>query len=178
MPVEKFRSVEAMPRPVRVDDAGLIEHIRRLWNLAFALSPPSFARGVTRFTSIESANEARAEATRQRMRRVATASSPGARSPKSQAVFSVVGARIRDVVRRVVGKVTARLREACRPALAVGFARDLFRTREQLMVENAMLRHQLIVASRTMKRPAFRPLERCLLVALSSWPRTGAMPCS
>jgi hypothetical protein len=84
-------------------------------------------------------------------------------------VFSVVGARIRDVVRRVVGRVTARLREACRPALAVGFARDLFRTREQLMVENAMLRQQLIVASRTVKRPTFRPLERALLVALSSW---------
>ncbi len=84
-------------------------------------------------------------------------------------MLSVVGARIRDVVRRVVGKATARLREACRPApLAVGFARDLFRTREQLLVENAMLRQQLVVASRTVKRPAFRPLERGLLVTLSS----------
>ncbi len=86
-----------------------------------------------------------------------------------RAVFSVVGARILDAVRRVVGTVTARLREACRPApVAAGVARDLFRTREQLMVENAMLRQQLIVASRTVKRPAFRSLERGLLVALAS----------
>jgi transposase InsO family protein len=84
-------------------------------------------------------------------------------------VFSVVGDRIRDAVRRVMGTVTAGMREAFRPApLAAGFARDLFRTREQLMVENAMLRQQFTVASRRVKRPAFRPLERGFLVALSS----------
>ncbi len=52
--------------------------------------------------------------------------------------------------------------------MTVSFARDLFRTREELIVENAALRQQLVVASRTVKRPRFRPLERGFLVALSS----------
>ena len=45
--------------------------------------------------------------------------------------------------------------------------RDLTRSRDQLIAENALLRQQLIVASRKVKRPVFKPHERGLMVLLS-----------
>jgi len=61
------------------------------------------------------------------------------------------------------------VREAFRPApSAAGLLRDLFRTRDELVAENAALRQQLIVASRHVKRPALRSWERALLVVLAS----------
>ena len=44
----------------------------------------------------------------------------------------------------------------------------LLRPRRELVAENMMLRQQLIVASRKVKKPCFRPHERCLLVILLS----------
>jgi len=59
--------------------------------------------------------------------------------------------------------------EAFHPApLAAGLLRDLFRTRDELVAENAALRQQLIAASRHVKRPALRSWERALLVVLAS----------
>jgi putative transposase len=52
--------------------------------------------------------------------------------------------------------------------LVSGFVADLFRSRNNLLAENALLRQQLIVASRKVKQPQFRPLERGLVVALSA----------
>jgi hypothetical protein len=52
--------------------------------------------------------------------------------------------------------------------MVTGFVSDLFRSRDELLSENAMLHQQLIVTSRKVKQPKFRPLERDLLVALSS----------
>ena len=43
-----------------------------------------------------------------------------------------------------------------------------FRPRSELLTENALLRQQLIVASRKVARPPFRPYERGMVVALSS----------
>ena len=61
------------------------------------------------------------------------------------------------------------LREALRPTgVASGFIGDLTRTRQELLAENAMLRQQLIVASRAVKRPQLRAHERGLLVVLAS----------
>jgi hypothetical protein len=71
MPIHKFRSVNDMPRPTEHAGIALSERIRTLWNRAFLLSPPSFGRGVTRFTSIEAANDARTAETTERMRRAA-----------------------------------------------------------------------------------------------------------
>jgi hypothetical protein len=69
MPVQKFRSVEEMPRPERVVAPDLADRIRALWRRARLLSPPApMKRGVTRFRSIEEANAAREQATRERMR--------------------------------------------------------------------------------------------------------------
>ncbi len=52
--------------------------------------------------------------------------------------------------------------------LVPGLAADLVRSRPELLAENALLRQQLIVAQRQVKRPAFRPGERGIVVALSA----------
>ncbi len=84
-------------------------------------------------------------------------------------VFGVLNARVRDGIAQVATAVRAAMREALRPAPMVsGFVADLFRSRDELLAENALLRQQLIVATRTVKQPKFRPLERRLVVALSS----------
>ena len=50
-------------------------------------------------------------------------------------------------------------REALPPAPMVrGPIHDLLRSRSELLAENVLLRQQLIVASRKVKQPAFRPL--------------------
>jgi transposase InsO family protein len=54
--------------------------------------------------------------------------------------------------------------EMLRPSgVAAGFVADMFRTRDELLAENAALRQQLIVASRKIKKPEFRGQERGLL---------------
>lgn len=84
-------------------------------------------------------------------------------------MFATFVARLRSVVRRVATSISTTTRKALRPApIAVGLVRDLFRTRDELISENAALRQQLIVASRTVKRPALRSWERGLLVVLAS----------
>ncbi len=59
--------------------------------------------------------------------------------------------------------------EALRPLpLVSGLVEDVFRTREELVAENLLLRQQLIVASRKIKQPMFRRWERGLFVVLAS----------
>jgi transposase InsO family protein len=61
------------------------------------------------------------------------------------------------------------LRNASRPSGVAGaFIADLTRSRAELVTENALLRQQLIAASRAVKRPALRVHERGLLVLLAS----------
>ncbi len=84
-------------------------------------------------------------------------------------MFAVLRARLQAAVRRVLGSARTAIREAFRPApLVTGFVQDLFRSPDELRAENAALRQQLIVASRKVKRPAFQPWERALLVAIAS----------
>lgn len=45
---------------------------------------------------------------------------------------------------------------------------DLTRSKSELIVENALLRQQLIVLNRQIKRPVFKPFDRFLLVVLAS----------
>src|SRR5215217_8256654 len=64
-----------------------------------------------------------------------------------------------------------RLLAATRPAAApllTGTVTDLARTKPQLLAENALLRHQLIVLQRRVKRPRCTPADRALLVLLAS----------
>ncbi len=83
-------------------------------------------------------------------------------------MLSTLRRRFRAAVTSAVGRIKSALREATRPLpLVAGFAVDLARSRKELVAENTLLRQQLIVASRKVKRPAFRPHERDLLVLLS-----------
>ena len=59
-------------------------------------------------------------------------------------------------------------------ALAAGLAADLTRSRGDLLLENALLRQQVLVLNRSVQRPAFTPLDRGLLVLLASRLRTWA----
>jgi hypothetical protein len=87
---------------------------------------------------------------------------------KQPAVWSALGLRIRTGLAHLAVKTKRLLHEATRPLpVVVGLLRDLTRSREQLIAENALLRQQLIVASRKVKRPVFKPHERGLMVMLS-----------
>ena len=66
MPVQKFRSVEAMnaaQAPARPEDAfeRFLRHCARYWSI----SPRSYPRGVFKFRSIEEAQAARAPTARE-----------------------------------------------------------------------------------------------------------------
>jgi hypothetical protein len=70
-------------------------------------------------------------------------------------------------IARVAGRLTNALRRAARPSVTRGLVADLTRSRAELIAENALLRQQLIVASRGVKRAQFRGHERGLLVLLA-----------
>src|SRR5258708_7025143 len=55
-----------------------------------------------------------------------------------------------------------------RPYLALGTAQDLMRSKTELVIENALLRQQLIVLNRRVKRPHLTRTDRWLMVLLSS----------
>ena len=73
------------------------------------------------------------------------------------------------MVASLAARVMRALPDAFRPSGVVsGFIADLTRSRAELITENALLRQQLIVATRAVKRPAFRVHERGLLMLLAS----------
>ena len=83
-------------------------------------------------------------------------------------MLSTLCARLRAAATFVAGRVKAGFRQATRPLpLVAGLALDLTRSRKELLAENTLLRQQLIVASRKVKRPAFRSGERGLLLLLA-----------
>jgi len=86
-------------------------------------------------------------------------------------------ARLRWLARRCVDTVRTRVRQWTKPrpcSLAAGLATDLVRRRYDLLLENALLRQQVIVLSRTVKRPTFTPWDRAVLVLLASRLRAWA----
>jgi len=83
-------------------------------------------------------------------------------------VLRILGSRLAAVAPRLATRAKSVLRNACRPSsVAGGVIADLTRSRPELIAENALLRQQLIVASRGVKRPGFRGYERGLLVLLA-----------
>ena len=75
---------------------------------------------------------------------------------------------VRSRVAALVARVKTALWNACRPEGVVGgIIADIPRSRSELIAENALLRQRLVVASRAVKRPAFRAHERGLLVLLA-----------
>jgi len=86
-------------------------------------------------------------------------------------------ARLRQFARH--GVATVRVRVSAwptprPPALATGLATDRVRRRRELLLENAVLRQQVLARSRAGKRPAFTPGDRRPLVLLASRLRTRA----
>ncbi len=61
-----------------------------------------------------------------------------------------------------------RVLAAAAPALVVGTLTDLLRSKPELVAENALLRQQLVVLNRSVKRPCCTPADRTLLVLLAS----------
>ena len=57
-------------------------------------------------------------------------------------------------------------------SLALGTLADLTRGKAELLAENALLRHQLIILRRQIKRPVYRKTDRLLLVLLARMVRT------
>ena len=81
---------------------------------------------------------------------------------------SIIG-HLRSAAGRLLNRVRSAIQEASRPLpVLAGLLSDVTRSREQLLMENALLRQQLVVASRKVKRPIFRPLERGFVVLLAS----------
>ncbi len=79
--------------------------------------------------------------------------------------------RLRHLARRVVTTARARVARWMRPApiaVAAGAAADAMRSRSDLLLENALLRHQLAVLRRSVKRPQLTAADRGILVLLAS----------
>jgi transposase InsO family protein len=57
------------------------------------------------------------------------------------------------------------------PSLIIGVFSDLTRSRTDLVIENALLRQQLIVLNRQVKRPQFTNHDRFLFILLARWTR-------
>jgi hypothetical protein len=77
---------------------------------------------------------------------------------------------LRAAAGRLLNQVRSAIREASRPLpVLAGLLSDVTRSRGQLLMENALLRQQLIVATRKVKRPVFGPYERGLVVLLTSF---------
>ncbi len=84
---------------------------------------------------------------------------------------------LRQRAQHGVDAIRTRVRQWTTPrpvALAAGLAADLTRSRGELLLEDALLRRQLLVLRRTVKRPTLTPLDRGLLVLLASRLRTWA----
>ncbi len=92
-------------------------------------------------------------------------------------MLATVLTRLRQLTSRGLAAVRVRVggwTKPLPPTLAAGFVADLARSRRQLVVENALLRHQLIILSRTAARPRLTTLDRSLLVLLASRLRSWA----
>jgi hypothetical protein len=89
----------------------------------------------------------------------------------------IIASMLGGLTRRILG-VACRALEAVRisgrepfrprPGAALGFVADIVRSRDQLVAENALLRQQLIVAQRHVKRPKLRSYERAIIVGLTA----------
>ncbi|HEY5374264.1 MAG TPA: hypothetical protein VIK01_11295, partial [Polyangiaceae bacterium] len=72
-------------------------------------------------------------------------------------------------IRRALRYASATLREASRPAAPVfGMVTDLLRPRRFLLAENALLRQQLLVLRRQIKRPNLSAFDRAVIVIASA----------
>ena len=83
--------------------------------------------------------------------------------------------RVTGTARTALQALRGRLLAATKPAaptLIAGAVADLARSKEELVAENALLRQQLVVLKRSVRRPRCTPADRTLLVLLASRVRT------
>src|SRR5262245_17708835 len=87
-------------------------------------------------------------------------------------MLSQIVRRVHDLAQAAVRAVRRRLGSTLRPAtttsLVLGVAADLVRSKPEVVAENALLRQQLIVLSRSTRRPRIGRSDRALLVLLAS----------
>ena len=79
--------------------------------------------------------------------------------------------RVQVIVKRglqVLSIAVSRAIKPCSDRPALGTLADLARSKPQLIAENLLLRQQLLVLNRSVKRPRLTPTDRCLLVLLAS----------
>ena len=69
---------------------------------------------------------------------------------------------------QIVQNYFVALTKPARTSLIGGAVGDASKSKAELMAENALLRKQLIILNRQLKKPAFTPLDRFLLVVLTS----------
>ncbi len=84
-------------------------------------------------------------------------------------MFNIVN-RLRSKILSVVRHVGERIQEMVKPntvSLVAGAARDAIRSKTQLIAENALLRHQLIILQRQMKHPQLNNRDRLRLLLLA-----------
>ncbi len=84
-------------------------------------------------------------------------------------MFNIVN-RLRSKNLSVVRHVGERIQEMVKPntvSLVAGAARDAIRSKTQLIAENALLRHQLIILQRQMKHPQLNNRNRLRLLLLA-----------
>ena len=102
-------------------------------------------------------------------------------SPWRKIVLSSVPAHNAVVIVRVWRRVSAAARSAARwvgkairtatrpgKGVVAGLLVDIPRTRTEILADNALLRQQLIIAQRRVKRPAIRRHDRALMVVLAA----------
>ena len=86
-------------------------------------------------------------------------------------MFAPLIQRLRAVVGACTHQVQCHLRAATKPAPAGpvrGTLADLARRKPALIAENALLRHQLLILQRRVKRPRCTTADRTVMVLLSS----------
>ncbi len=86
-------------------------------------------------------------------------------------MFAHLVHHIRQAIQTSVEALRKRIAASTKPtntSLVRGSLRDLVRTKPQLIVENALLRQQLVVLNRSVKRPHLTGSDRSLLVLLAS----------
>ncbi len=78
---------------------------------------------------------------------------------------------VQSIVKRglqAVGTAISRVTKPLAHGPTLGTVADLARTKPQLVAENLLLRQQLIILNRSVKRLRFTPTERALFVLLAS----------
>ncbi len=85
-------------------------------------------------------------------------------------MFANLVHRIKQAIQTGVAALRNRIAASTKPtntSLVRGSLGDLVRTKPQLIAENALLRQQLIVLNRSVKRPHLTDTDRSLLVLLA-----------